>query len=265
MNRFQAAAQVRYLLRNCVWTDAGLLFAAPSVVVTNGIDSKMVGDLRYPVAFVRPGAATADPTMAGERPDLVQIEFSVTLGAMNAGDQFGEVPLLGANRVSGSTGRGLLEIEEVMYAALFQNGPASGLPIIFRGASYTIPRLVDGLGYLVFGDYTFSFKGTLARTYEKPSGFARTGSGATAVLSWNATPRWDFYGFVLRRASGATPPATIADGTGVTLSSITATSKTDSPGAGTWSYSLFSQYDDADAGAVTATSVPQTLSGLVVS
>lgn len=260
MNTDQIARQVKYLLQAAVWADAAQVFASESVMVSLGMAAAVAAEKRLPFALIRPGSETPHE----EQPSQTKIEFTVTVVVSNQGDQYGEAMLIGAHRGAGSVGRGLLEVEARVKSALVQIGAASGVPILFRGAGAAAASQVEGLGYVVWRDYRFAAEGTIVETYQAPSGLVRTGT-TTAILAWNASPRFDFYGFVLRRASGATPPATIADGTGVTLSSITATSKTDTPGAGTYSYSLFAQYDDTSSGAAVATSAPQTLVSVVVS
>jgi hypothetical protein len=272
VNRLQIARQVKYLLQQATWPDAAVVFPTPCVLVTMGLWQNVLQANRLPLAIVRPGAVVVDPKMAGESTQLVRIEFAVSILVATSGDQYGETTLVGANRGGGgSKGRGLLEVEEKMMAVLFQLGPASGLPIIFRGASQAQPTYDESLGYVAFGDYRFEATGTTDRTYQPPAGLKRTGSGSSVALSWNQRTRWDFRRFVLRRAAGATPPATTASGTGVTLGgspdgggTTPPTSVTDTPGAGTYSYSLFQIYDDTDSGTDVAASPPQTLSSLVV-
>ena len=268
MNRLQTARQVQKILRALTWTDTGLVFASESVKVTMGFAEKAMGELILPAAFVRPGASVPDPDFGGERPDLVETEFAVSLVVASQNDQFGETALVGANRVGGSTGCGLLEVETLMLAALFQQGPQAGLPIIFRGASQADPKLFESLGYVVFGDFRFKSKGTLAKTYQKPAGLVGTGGAGSATLSWNAAVRWDARRFILRYASGATAPATAASGTGVTLGGSPdgagVTSKVVSLAAGTYSFALFAVYDDVDAGSDVATSASETVTSLVV-
>ncbi len=270
MNRWQVPQQVQYLLRQLVWADAAIVFPENCVLVTLGVWQTISEMNRLPMALVRPGAISVDPKLAAERPDLVSIEFSVSLIVATAGDAYGETTLLGANRRGGSMGRGLLEVEEKVLAAISTLGPAAGLPIVFRGASHAQPVYDEANGrYIAFGDYRFEAGGTLVRTYEKPAGLARTGT-TTAILTWNQRTRWDFRRFILRRASGSTPPATIVAGTGITLGgspdgggTTPPITVTDTPGAGTFSYSLFQVFDDTDSGTDVVASSPQTLTVVV--
>lgn len=261
MNRLQIGRQIQYLLRQVVWADSSVVFATDSVLVTMGLSDKAMREKRLPLALVRVGAATPDPDM-DEQPGVEAVDLTASLVVHHEGDQLGEVVLIGSNRVSGSDGRGLFEVEELVRAALLQIGPASGLPIVARGAGAAQATLDEGLGYIAACDLRFRALGTVVRTYQKPSGFVRTGT-TTAILAWNASRRWDFRRFILRRAAGSTAPATSASGTGVTLGGTpdgaSATGVTDTPGAGTFSYSLFAVYDDTDAGSDVATSAAETI------
>lgn len=72
---------------------------------------------------------------------------------------------------------------------------------------------------------------------------------ATVTLSWtNPSGRFDLHRIIMRRAAGSTAPATVTDGTGVTLGSDLATSVADTGlAAGTYSYSAFAGYDEINS------------------
>ena len=267
MNRLQFARQIQTLLRAITWADSAVLFAPGCVIATAGMWEESVKERRLPLALIRPGAVQIDPTMS-ERPDLMRIDFTITLVVATAGDQYGETTMIGANRTGGSKGRGLLEVEELVLAALAQLGPASGMPIVYRGASAAQPTYNEHLGYMLVCDYTYEALGTVSRTYQAPSGLVATGGSGSAALSWNASVRYDKRRFILRRASGSTPPATSSSGTGITLGGTpdgaNVTSKTDTGlSAGTYSYSLFAVYDDTNASTDVATSAAQAVTVIV--
>jgi len=267
VNRLQIARQVQTLLRAVAWADAEVAFAADSVVITLGIAEDVAIEPRLPLVMIRPGNEDSDPGN-DEEPGSVGIEFSVVVVVANAQDQHGETALIGSQRTTGSTGRGLLEVEELVKLALLQKGPASGLPIVFRGSTTSEPITHSSLGYIVIGTYRFRAVGTVARTYQRPGGFAATAGAGSVALSWNAATRWDHRRFILRRASGSTAPATSASGTGVTLGGTpdgaSATSVTDTLAAGTYSYSLFAAYDDTDSSTDAQISAARSITGLVV-
>jgi len=267
VNRLQIARQVQTLLRAVAWADAEVAFAADSVVITLGIAEDVAIEPRLPLVMIRPGNEDSDPGN-DEEPGSVGIEFSVVVVVANAQDQHGETALIGSQRTTGSTGRGLLEVEELVKLALLQKGPASGLPIVFRGSTTSEPITHSSLGYIVIGTYRFRAVGTVARTYQRPGGFAATAGAGSVALFWSAATRWDHRRFILRRASGSTAPATSASGTGVTLGGTpdgaSATSVTDTLAAGTYSYSLFAAYDDTDSSTDAQISAARSITGLVV-
>ena len=267
MNRLQIARQVQTLLRAVAWSDAEVAFASASVPITLGITEDVAPELRLPLAMIRPGDEDPDPGN-DEEPGSVGINFSVVLVVANAQDRYGETALVGSQRTTGSTGRGLLEVEELVKTALLQKGPASGLPIVFRGSTTSEPITHSSLGYIVIGTYRFRAVGTVARTYQRPAGFAATASAGSVALSWNTATRWDHRRFILRRASGSTAPTTSSSGTGVTLGGTpdgaSATSVSDTLAAGTYSYSLFAAYDDTDSSTDAQVSAARSITGLVV-
>lgn len=87
--------------------------------------------------------------------------------------------------------------------------------------------------------------------------------GGDATLAWRVPPdRFDRFRVRLRRAAGATAPATSTDGTNVAIADL-ATGVTDSPGAGEFSYALFGQYDETqgkDRGGTPATAERDSVS-----
>ena len=268
MNRNQIVRQVQSLLRAATWADTTVAFAEDSVLVTLGVPEKAAVEKRLPLVLIRPGAENADPDL-GEQPGLCRIEVVVTVIVANAQDQFGETSLIGAGRDTGSTGRGLLEVEELVKEALLQKGAETGMNVIFRSSSTQEPIPHASLGYVVVGNYRFEAIGTVDRTYQTPSGFAATGGVGQVALSWNASRRFDARRFILRRASGATAPASATDGTGVTLGGTPdgsgVTSVTDTPlAAGTYSYALFLAYDDVLGDADEEISAAQTVTSVSV-
>lgn len=264
MNDWQMLKQVQYLIRAARWADSGVVIPENSVIATARITDDVVAPLQMPVAILQSDGSTTDPERS-ELPASVGMEFTVYLHVNNQGDQFGEASLMGSNRGTGSKGRGLLEVAEQIRTTLIQLGPQSGLPIVFRSQSAPAPVQHSTLEYLCGIALKFTALGTTFRTYQPPFGLLATGGSGQVALTWSAMPRWDFLRFVLRRASGATPPATVADGTGVTLASDDATSVTNSGlSAGTYSYSLFVLYDEKRDGTTSGTSSPQTYASVVV-
>lgn len=245
MNTWQTLKQLRYLLRARNWTGSSTdVFG--SVHVSVGPTEDAFRNLQYPLALIRPLAATVDPEH-DEESDLIVQQVAVRL-AVAVPDGIGEAALLGANRTAGSTsskGRGLLEVEEELFAAIEFLDQLSGISNQCRARS-AVDAQVTEAEYVVFRDYVFDLYVTADRYYHPATQFAGSDAGGgSASLSWTLPPdRYDRLRMILRRATGSTAPTSVTDGTGVSLSADLATSKTDTPGVGTWSYALFVAYDE---------------------
>lgn len=170
-------------------------------------------------------------------------------------DGYGEGALVGGSTVSGSSAsRGVLEMEEYVYTALgvvtdgsrSTVGDTQGFTLIGWATNHSAATVDDNhrVGVLPITLTTYA---TVGRYYHPVRRISGTGGAGSISLTWTNPPlRFDSYKIILRRASGATPPASVTDGTGVTLASDWATSKTDTVAAGTYSYSAFVAYDEVN-------------------
>ncbi len=250
MNSWQVSRQIQYLLLNQDWTGGSNdVFGAGSVIVTAGLPEQFSSTLRYPCAIITPGAAQPDPY--GEEPDIIIQPFTVRLIAIAPGDQSGQKSLIGGNVPdrTASEGRGLLECEEELIKAVGMLTNGAGVAIANLAAGAVQPALDANRRYITWRDYTFNAYCTTQRYYHPPTGFTATdATGGDASLSWQLPPdRFDRYEIVVRRASGSQAPGLPTQGTAVTLASVLATSVTDSPGAGTFSYSIWAGFDESGA------------------
>lgn len=248
MNTWQVCRQLKYLLRSRTWD--GTTNAFGSVHVTAAPKEAAYGVFRFPLALIRPLSARFDPDF-GEEPELVMQDVEVQLVVANAADVVGEASLIGANRAAvptTSAGRGLLEVEEALMDAAARLSAIDGVEMLCRARSAVGAVHDDAIGYAAFRTYTFEVMTTADRFYHPATRLSATAAGGGSVsLTWRLPPdRYDRRRVVLRRASGSTAPASITAGTGVTLSGDLATSVTDAPGAGTFSYSVFATYDETD-------------------
>ena len=271
MNLLQVLKQVRYLLRSRQWEGTGeIVFAEDSVHVTTAPEDHALASMISPIALIRPLEETSDPKH-DEEPDYLVGTFALKLITVTPGDAaIGENALIGANRTAGassSKGRGLLEIEEEVFAAIESLNGVDGVEIQCRAKGAAGATIDAEMRYMAFRDYTFEAIVTADRFYHPPRNLAAVAPGGGQVsLTWTLPPdRFDRRQMVLRRASGSTAPATPTAGTGVTLGSDLATSVTDTPGVGTWSYALFCGYTDTGAATnerysdqVTGTTVTKT-------
>ena len=206
--------------------------------------------MRLPLALISPTEAEVDPDYSQE-PDLIRQSITVTLVTAVPGDAIGENPIIGANVPdrTKSEGRGILELEEELFAAIEFLNTDTGVVIEHAATGAARPSLDDEIGYIVSRDYTFEAWVTADRFYHPCYKLSATGGSGQVSLTWGLPPdRYDRYRVVLRRASGSTAPSSVTAGTGVTLSGNLATSVTDSGlSAGTYSYALFAQYDETNA------------------
>jgi len=271
VNTWQALRQLTYLLAKQVWPDSPgeKVFRSVHATALPGAESSSA--LRMPFCLLRPINATADK----QSPSLKTQGFEATIVTASTGDTLGEFALIGGQRNSqgSSRGRGLLEVEEVFYQTLDFLNQKSGIRIQVASNGSVEGEYLDGVGYVAARRYGLESLVGVDRDYleANPRGLlvplaALPLGGGQVQLSWDNPPeRFDFNdetpigGLVLRRASGATPPASPTSGTGITLVTGFEESITDTPGAGTFSYALFVGYNEGNwvrySSAITVTSV----------
>lgn len=245
MNAWQIAKQIRHVLRARTWEGTGAVVFG-SVHNTNGAQEAAAANLRFPVALVAVGDGQSDEQVPGYKLRSIR----VTVGIYNEGDLLGENSLIGANRqgTDQSNGRGLLEIEEEVEAALEEMQDALGIRISARSVATDAPAMNQQGGMVLWEALVFEARCTSRRYYHPPLDLTATGAAGQVTLGWALPPsRWDLRRVRLRRSAGATPPASITAGSEVTLSGDLVTSKVDSGLApGTYSYTLFACYDETN-------------------
>lgn len=257
MNAWQAVQQLKFKLLTRTWPDAPSNPVLQTVLATQGATSDLVDAFSPPMAIV----SVLDQDADAQSPEHKRQRFEVALAVAHRGDRAGEFALVGAQRngPGRSAGRGLLEVEEQLLEVVNALNRTNAMQIQCVAASAAEAGVEDARGYVCARRYTLEARLTTARKYQEANGGKKLTvvvAGATVTLSWAIAERFDFHatysvpaltvrgGHVLRRAAGATPPATVTDGTGVTLSGAFATSVADTPGVGTWSYSLFAKYEE---------------------
>lgn len=261
MNAFQYARQIQKVIADQTWVDSPSEYVfgrhvtgtgtGGSVIVTDGPEAKALVELRRPLCLVTVGNNVPDE----EHPDLELQEFDLILVTEVMGDDLGERVLLGGPRPSAggqgsSRGRGLLEVEERVKAACGRLSGADGCPAALACIGSPPSQKVD-TGFMVSSrKYRLRAWCTRQATFDAPTSLLATGGVGSVTLSWALPPaRWDRRQIVLRKASGATAPASATAGTGVTLSGDLATSVVDTVLAGTWSYAVFCGYTETGAAA----------------
>ena len=145
MNTWQVCRQLQYLIRARKWTgSASSVFHTDSVKITPAPRESVVETAIMPACLIRPLGATSDPE-AAEEPDLLDQEIAFTLAISHTGDSWGEYPLMGGQRTgqTDSDGRGLLEVEEELLAAIELLNTDDGVVIEHRMTSDHV--LVDAV------------------------------------------------------------------------------------------------------------------------
>jgi hypothetical protein len=253
------------------------VFAPESVLVLAGesdIDA-LDANLVLPMAIVVPGSGQSDPQFSDE-PGYWVRSLAVVLAVRNSNDRTGQAAVVGANRVDvgDSRGRGILEIEPQLLDVARLLNVQEGVTVALKAQSGLTTRTDQNDRVYALQEYTFEVTCTDALYYPPARRLSTLVGTGDITLEWSLpSARFDRYRIVLRRAAGSTPPSSIADGTGVTLSGPLATSVSDVLSPGTYSYALFATYDDFSRGTnnVAApvtdlrSSAALTASGLVVS
>lgn len=246
----QVCERIANLLVARKWGGSGDPVFHRDAVVVGLIDPAEFGQLRIrPAAIIEPGAGSADEkttTRVGE-------DFLVAVVVEQSGDMFGTAALMGANRTSAtsSVGRGLLEVQREVYATLNRLvGPDLAISLRANSGDAIVGNPENG--YLSFRIYRFSAETTTFPTFQRPivpAAGLLSEAGGTVTIDWDAPDdTTDLISYIVRRTSGRVPVANADEGTDVAWSAGTST--TDSPGAGTWTYSVFAKY--ADEGGATA-------------
>ena len=248
MNRYQQARQIAYMAKEVLKLPSGEP-VFQDTWISGGV-AKDDGDLpdeigvAMPFFIVRPGDKFPD----SEHKHRKRCAWSCLYGVSVMGDATGEAATVGFIRDAATIeGYGVLEIEELLEA-MFEAASLTidGLEISNVQTRMVGPSRSQRFGYVMLATLEMESYAGSVRRYPGPCEL--TGGGGS--LAWDLAPgwarAWNQNRQVLRRAAGGTPPATITDGTDVPVG-ILDTSVSDSPGAGTWSYSLFSVYDEIRA------------------
>jgi hypothetical protein len=127
MSPRQIVERIQAILAARTWPAGSRVFS--SVPATPRGVAEAIASNRMPCAFIQVGPGTPDPDDSG----LVEQVVTVFVFVAVYGNAVGGNAILGANRTGGagaSQGRGLLEIETQVKAAIQQLGPADNVNLI---------------------------------------------------------------------------------------------------------------------------------------
>ena len=274
MNVWQICQVIQNRLRSATWPgSSNVVFDNDSVrIIPQGDEIESLDEgLVPPLCMIMPLSGDMDPQFR-EEPGYVRRTIDITLVTVNQNDRIGEAPIMGAARAdqTSSPGRGLLELEEQVFATIKQLGVEDGIVIQFAGYGEGVVRRDAGNNYIGIQDYTFVVYCSTEAEYPGVDLFTVVGGTAEAILQWRypiVLP--DTYRAVIRYAAGSAPPATISAGssggsiTGWT--SLELASVSVSPLApGTYSFAVFITYCDPDFTPQTDQHVSPAVTGTVI-
>lgn len=272
MNRWQQAKQIRHMLKTKTATDLTVGLDGTTYPTVFGsvacVAQRPREALSQKIGFMLPGVlfwSNGGPSIAN-RPGRYIQEWAARIIVSNTHDAIGEACLLGGALQGDATlGMGLYQLEryfaQVIKHAGAECGISSELRLLGRVDAVTDP----GLGYVVWGEYSFETVAVTEPSYPAATRLAAATPGAgVASLSWRLPTngeRFDLLKVRLAYAAGSTPPTAITEANELDLGSVLPTSFSHTPGAGAQSYSLFSEYDDYSPEPTTAyhTSAAETL------
>ncbi len=257
MNVWQIVRQLKYLLLQRQWEGSGSdVFQDNSVVITVAPDEQALAVLIPPIALIRPLGAQSDP-MHDEEPDLILQSMAVRLSVTVPGDPLGQSALIGGGRQSqtDSRGRGLLEVEEELYASIGSLNTINGVVIYSRAKSEAEAELDEDNRYSCIRSYLFDALATADRFYHPVMGFVATDNAASTFcdLNWTSAPmRFDSRGVRILRKSGSSPATNPTDLSATIVADGSAFPAVagywrDRPGTGTYSYTIWVTYDEWDS------------------
>lgn len=251
VNRWQAIRQLRYRAWAQTWPAATDGTAGERVCAQPFLSGFTAEQL---ASAVRAGPLVAfgvgDAEVDAGSASLLTLSVPLTLAVMVNNDRAAMASLVGGTglRKVGATdfgqhssqGRGLLEVEEVILAAIRQGAGDVGIACQVAQAGAAMVGVADGT-QLATCEHRLSLRVTADRYYHAPQRVTLSGG----TLSWALPPdRFDRFKIVVRYASGSTAPSGPTAGTPLTPASNLATSVATGLSAGTYSFAVFCAYDE---------------------
>lgn len=237
MNKWQLAYQLAYLAKQMTWDGSTKVFK-PEDVVVSFLDQYTVMKISHvPMLIVRVlNSSTTDANKL--RADEQELNVALEIVHSVPGDKTGEATLLGRNQVAGVLGKGILEIEEKVQSVVELLTQQNGIEFYSVSSTTPEPAPIGDNRNLAYLKLTYIAWGTRQRTYPRPIRFRATGS---VSLSWTSPPtRYDSTRVEIWRHTAEIT----SYGQGTMIYTGTGTSTTNSPGSGTWYYSIFAIYTE---------------------
>lgn len=240
----QFLRQVRYLLATATYQTSPNDLVFGSVRHATQIPLALLQEMRFPAALVVDDSFEPH----AEHPLLREQKLRIVLLVRMAADPFGEKAMIGGHRdlaTGSATGRGLLEIQAEALRIISQLDRDDGIHLQLGVASTPAPLQADGVDAVVYQELPMRGWMYATASYPAATSLVLAQVGANVTVTWTNPPaRFDRVAMkadVVRKANSA--PTSRTDGT--VLSTAATSPLTDSaPGAGTWYYGVWPQYDD---------------------
>lgn len=154
-NSWTIAKEMKSRLSAATWPGIGGEIVFGKVLISAGIDIERTrSQLRWPFCLILPQDLTVDD----EAEDLVTQRFNVLIAQRVAGDAWGETVLIGGPGPGTgltSLGRGIMEIEAVLFDNMKLLGASLGTTIQLISASAVAAELDTELGYVAQRQYVW--------------------------------------------------------------------------------------------------------------
>lgn len=218
MNVWQVCQIIQSKLRARTWPNGtAVVFDTNSVrVIPQGDEIAALDEgLILPLCLLMSLSGEMDSEHR-EEPNYVRRVIDITLVTSNQGDRIGETPIMGgmkANLIT-SPGRGLLELEEQLFAVIAKLGVEQGIIIQFSGFGEGIVRRDAGNNYIGIQDYTFVVYCSTESEYPGVDNYVARGGTADIIVNFTypMTNPMTYRAVTVYKA-GSTPPTSISDGT----------------------------------------------------
>lgn len=159
MNVWGVLGLIKTILQTAMWPGGSTpVFDPASVLVISQGDeiAELDEGLVPPLCVICPMSGDCDPEHR-EEPDLIRRNIDIILVAVGQGDRYGQEVIMGGHSpgTGQSQGRGLLELEEILFANLKKLDAQQGITIQFAGYGVGQTRRDTSDNFLGIQDYTF--------------------------------------------------------------------------------------------------------------
>lgn len=205
MNPGQLAQQVKHLLASAAWDDGCLVFGESGVSVIAGTPTQP--PTAYPWALVSIGAGEFDD----EEPEMLRQSIGVYTGVRLAGDDLGEHAVIGGALGANGSGRGIVEVDEIVRATVGRLTGADGCSVTLSASSVSGTGILEDNRALAFGELTLSAVCTSLPSFASPHRLKVSGG----TWTWDGSEcesRYDFVEYLLVDSPGPGPAASPSAG-----------------------------------------------------